>query len=120
MHRQRLRSFDRGDAVLHRLLYLLERVRVDLAHALARDAELAGEFRERDRVLGEPTRFEDAPLAIVEHGERRGKRLAAAVGLVARGKGNRLAASPVNPPVPPFGASAVPAKRPGWGGDAPW
>src|SRR5258706_3266359 len=76
MHRQRRRSFDRGDAVLHRLLYLLERVRVDLAHALARGAELVGEFRERDRVLGEPTRFEDSSLAIVEHGER----LAAVVG----------------------------------------
>jgi hypothetical protein len=33
----------------------------DLAHALARDAELVGEFRERDRV--EPTRFEDAGTA---------------------------------------------------------
>src|SRR5258707_9056973 len=90
LHRQGRRSFDRDDAVLHRLLHLLERVHVDLAHALARDAELVGEFRERDRVLGESTRFEDAPLAIVEHGERRGKRLAAVCGLVARGQGSLL------------------------------
>ena len=47
-------------------------------------------FRERDRVLGEPTRFEDASLAIVEHGECRGERLAAVVELVARGKRSLL------------------------------
>jgi hypothetical protein len=56
MHRQARRSFDRGDAILHRLLHLLERAYVDLAHAHARDAELVGEVRERDRVLGEPRR----------------------------------------------------------------
>src|SRR5258708_27232349 len=94
MHRQGRRSFDRGDAVLHRLLHLLERVHVDLAHALARDAELVGEFRERDRVLGEPTRFEDASLAIVEYGERRGKRLAAVGWLNPPGQGN-LSACPL-------------------------
>ena len=66
----RRQSFDRGDAVLHRLLHLLERAHVDLAHALARDAEFGGQIRKRDRVLGEPTRFEDTPLAIVEHGKR--------------------------------------------------
>src|SRR5713226_403570 len=83
LHRQGRRSFGRGDAVPHRLLHLLERVHVDLAHALARDAELVGKFRECDRLLGEPTRFKDPPLAIVEHGERRGERLAAVVELIA-------------------------------------
>ena len=34
------RLFLRGDAVLHRLLHLLEGAHLDLAHALARDAEL--------------------------------------------------------------------------------
>src|SRR5712671_3740595 len=68
-------------------------------------------FRERDRVLGEPTRFEDASLAIVEHGERRGKRLAAVVELVARGKGSLLARSLVSQPVQPFAGIAVRANR---------
>src|ERR1035438_6345036 len=70
MHRLGPRALHRGNAVLHRLLHLLEGAHVDLAHALARDAELLGEFRERDRVLGKPARLEDAPLAVVELGER--------------------------------------------------
>jgi hypothetical protein len=111
MHRQARRGFYRGDPILHRLLHLLKRAHVDLAHALARDAELVGEFRERDRVLGEPTRFEDAPLAIVEHGERRGERLAAVVELVARGKRGLLAGTLVNQPVQPFAGIAVRANR---------
>src|SRR5258707_8902258 len=111
LHRQGRRSFDRGDAVLHRLLHLLERAHGDLAHALSRDAELVGEFRERDRVFGEPTRFEDAPLAIVEHGERRGERLAAVVELVARGERSLLAGTLVNQPVQPFAGIAVRANR---------
>jgi hypothetical protein len=36
--------------------------------------------------IGEPTRFEDAPLALVEHGERTGQRLAAVIELLARGE----------------------------------
>src|SRR5258708_16670184 len=111
MHRQGRRSFDRDDAVLHRLLHLLERVDVDRAEALARDAELVARFRERDRLLAEPTRFEDASLAIVEYGERRGKRLAAVVELVARGKGSLLTGSLVNQPVQPFAGIAVRANR---------
>src|ERR1700730_9505068 len=101
-HLQSSRSIDRGDAVLHRFLHLLQRAHVDLAHALARDAKLVREFRERDWVLGEPTRFEDAPLAIVEHGERRGERLAAVAELVARGKRSLLAGPLVNQPVLPL------------------
>ena len=49
MHRQGRRAFHRGDAVLHRLLHLLEGAHLDLAHALERDAELLGKVRERDR-----------------------------------------------------------------------
>src|SRR5215469_17534221 len=95
----------------YRLLHLLERAHVYLAHALARDAELVGKLRERDRVIGEPTRFEDASLAIVEHGERRGKRLAAVVEFVARDKGSLLAGSLVDQPVQPFAGIAVRANR---------
>src|SRR5215470_9927660 len=82
-HLQRRCGAHRCDAVLHRVLHLLEGVHLDLAHALARDAEFLGQLRERDLFLGEPARLEDAPLARVEHGERTGQRLAAVVELLA-------------------------------------
>jgi hypothetical protein len=66
--RQRRRSFHHSDALLRRLLHLLEGTHAYLAHALARDAEL----------VGEPARLEDAPLPVVERGERRGEGLTAA------------------------------------------
>jgi hypothetical protein len=62
VRRQRRRSFHHCDAVLHRLLDLLEGTHAYLAHALARDAELVGKLLERDRFFGEPARLEDAPL----------------------------------------------------------
>jgi anti-sigma-K factor RskA len=46
--------------VLHRLLHLLEGAHLDLAHALARDAEFGRQFLERDRIVREPARLEDA------------------------------------------------------------
>ena len=73
----------RGDAVFDRALNLLERAHLDLAHALARDAELVREFLEGDRVFGEAARLEDAPFAVVEHGERFAQRLAPVVELLA-------------------------------------
>jgi len=73
--RHRRRVLHRGDAVFDRALHLLEGAHLDLAHAFARDAELVGQFLERDRVLGEAPRLEDAPFAVVEHGERFAKRL---------------------------------------------
>ncbi len=42
MQRQGRRSFDCGDALLDRLLHLLEGAHLELAHALARHAELVG------------------------------------------------------------------------------
>src|SRR5262249_59495517 len=90
-----------GDAVLHRFLHLLERTHVDLADALGRDAEFGGQVGKCGWVLREPTRFEDTPLAIVEHAERRGKRLAAGSGFLTPG-GRRLPAGRVlNPPSHP-------------------
>jgi hypothetical protein len=71
-------------------------------HALACDANSSASSAERDQLLGEPTRFEDAPLAIVEQGERQGERIAAVVELVARGKDSLLAGSLVNQSVQPF------------------
>src|SRR3979409_2012431 len=75
-HLQRRRGRHRRDAVLHCVLHLREGAHLDLAHALARDTEFLGQLHERDLFLGEPTRFEDAPLALVEHGERIGHALA--------------------------------------------
>src|SRR5712671_3329572 len=99
--RQRRRSFHHSDAVLHRLLHLLEGTRAYLAHALARDAKLVGELLERDRFVGEPARLEDAPLPVVEHGERRGEGLAAAA-LLACGECRLLVGMLVDQPVLPL------------------
>ena len=94
--------FDHGDAVLHCPLYLLERTRVDLADALGRDAEFGGQVGKCGRVLGEPTRFKDAPLAIIEHAEHRVEGLAAIVAFVTRGERSLLVSSFINQPVLPI------------------
>src|SRR5258705_7748977 len=99
--RQRRRSFHHSDAVLHRLLPLLEGTRAYLAHALARDAELVGELLERDRFFGEPACLEDAPLPVVERGERRGERLAAVFVLLPPREGRLLGPIVRLPPRPP-------------------
>ena len=91
-----------------RLLNLFEGARLDLPHALVRDAEFVGELLECDRLIGEAARFEDAPLAIIEHGECRGERLAAVVELVARGKRSFLAGTRVNQPIEPFAGFQAP------------
>src|SRR2546430_12566020 len=98
MRGDRRRGFHRCDAVLHRVLHLLERAHLDLAHALARDAEFFGELLERDRILGEPARLEDAPLAVVEHAQRLAERLAAVAGVLGLGR-HPLPA--LRAPVPP-------------------
>src|SRR5438034_4481777 len=104
MRRQRRRSFHQGDAVLHRLLHLLEGTHAYLAHALARDAERVGELLERDRFFGEPARLEDAPLPVVERRERRGEGLAAAAELLACGECRLLVGMLVDQPVVPLAA----------------
>src|SRR5215831_14477322 len=103
--------FDHGDAVLNCLLYLLERVHVDLADALGRDAEFGGQVGKCGRVLGEPTRFKDAPLAIIEHAEHRVEGLAAIVAFVTRGERSLLVSSFINQPVLPFAGIAFLADR---------
>src|SRR6516164_2688930 len=104
-------EFHHGDAVLHRLLHLLERTHAYLAHALARDAELVGKLVERDRFFGEPTRLEYAPLPVVERGERRGKRLVAVLELLARGECRLLVGLLVDQPVLPFAGITFLADR---------
>ena len=51
MHWHGRPSFDRGDPVFHRPLHLLEGAHLDLAHALARDAELGRQVLKRDRII---------------------------------------------------------------------
>src|SRR5258708_36889991 len=108
MRRQRRRSFHHCDAVLYRLLHLLEGTRAYLAHALARDAELVGELLERDRFFGEPACLEDAPLPVVERGERRGERLAAVFRPPPPRRGPAPAHLAPSPPAPPPAARALP------------
>ena len=102
MHPQGRPSFDRGDAVLERLLHLLEGAYLDLAHALARDAELRRQIRKRDRIIRQAARLEDAPLPIVEHGEGFGQGLAAVVRFLALGEPRLLVGDFVDQPVLPF------------------
>src|SRR5262245_23951446 len=83
VRRHRLRPLHGGHPVLHRILHLLEGAHFDLAHPLARDAELVGELLERDRVVGKPTGLKNPPLAVIEHAERLAQRLAAVVELLA-------------------------------------
>ena len=70
MRRQGRRSFHRREAVPHRFLHLLEGAHLDLARSLARDAELVGELREREPVLGQAPPLEDA-LTVLNERERR-------------------------------------------------
>src|SRR6516162_10285479 len=93
--------------VLHSVLHLRKSAYLDLAYALARDAEFLGQLHERDLFLGEPTRLEDAPLALVEHGERIGQRLAAVFELLARGQRRLLVRGFVHQPVLPLAGTAV-------------
>src|SRR5664280_2654052 len=69
MHRRRyrrrfLRLLQSSDTILHRLLHLLEGAHLDLTHALARDAEFGCQILERDRIVRQAARLEDAPLAL--------------------------------------------------------
>src|SRR3982074_2608157 len=104
-HLQR-RGRHRRDAVLHCVLHLLEGAYLDLAHALARDAEFLGQLHQRDLFLGEPARLEDAPLALVEHGERIGQRLVAVIDLPPRGERRLLVRGFVHQPVLPLAGLA--------------
>src|SRR5258708_18036711 len=101
-HLQRRRGPHRRDVVLHRVLHLLEGAHLDLAHALPAEAEFLRQLRERDLFLGEPARLEDAPLALVEHGERIGQRLAAVFPLPAPGARRLLVRGVFPPPRPPL------------------
>src|SRR5258708_18264030 len=93
-----LRDFQGRDTALHGLLQLLEGVHLDLAHALARNAELVRQLVERDRLVPQSARLEYATLSLVQYCQRVAQRL------VAGGAGP----SPPPPSVPPCRAAPPP------------
>src|SRR5262249_55633327 len=96
---------------MHRPLHLLEGAHLDLAHALARDAELHRQILERDRIVGELARLEDAPLALREHSERFVERFLAVLQLLVLGQPGFLVGFLVDEPILPFAGVAVVADR---------
>src|SRR5262249_13473411 len=109
MRWEKRRSFHHSDAVLHRLLHLLEGTHAYLVHARAADS--VGELMEGDRLFGESARLEDAPLPVVERGDRQGEGFAAAVELLACGECRLLVGMLVDQPVLPLAEIAVLADR---------
>src|SRR6516165_9047715 len=85
MHRLLCRRFDCGDTV-HDLLYLFEGTGLDLAHALARHTEFAGQLSKRHRVFGQATALENPSGARLERVKRNGERAATIVEFLARGE----------------------------------
>src|SRR5712671_7512121 len=104
-------GFHGGDVILHRLLNLLESAHFDLSHPLARDAELVGEFFQRDGIVRQPARLEDAPLALIEHGERLAERLMAIVRFLAFDQPRLLAGAVIDQPILPLARVAIFADR---------
>src|SRR5262249_21747984 len=99
---QRRRRLHVGDALDHRLLHLLDSADFDRTHALARHAELFRELLERDRLLGEAPRLEDAALAIVQDAESALQRRTAIVHFLVRDEGGLLVIALVNEPILPL------------------
>src|SRR5262245_33047662 len=94
--------FHGGDVILHRFLDLLEGPDLDLPDTLTRNTELVRELFERDRVVRQPSRLEDAPLALVEHVERLAKRLVAVIGFFTFDQPGLLAGGLIDQPILPF------------------
>src|SRR5262249_59602379 len=109
----RLRRWDLGPDYS---LYLVEGAHLDLAHALARDPELGGQVLERDRIIRQPPRLEDAALALIEHRERLAERLAAVVAFLARRPPVLLVGGPLHPPNLPLPRIALPPHHGALGG----
>src|SRR5690606_15328397 len=102
-----LRGLDAGETLLDGLLHLLEGADLDLAHALAGDAELAGEILERDRVVAQAACLEDAALALVEHAERLAQRREAVAALFLGHEVRLLVVAVVDQPVLPFAVAVL-------------
>src|SRR5262245_8490896 len=85
------RLLQRRHAILDGLLHLFEGAHLNLAHALARHAELGCKLLEGDRVISQSPGLEDAPLALIENVERGDERLVSIVALLALGENALLA-----------------------------
>src|ERR1700737_3383705 len=96
------RDFQGGDTALHGLLQLLEGAQLDLADALARNAELVRQLVKLDRLLRPSARLEYATLALAQYGQRVAQRLAAVVGLFALRQPGFLAGAVIDQPVLPL------------------
>src|SRR5262245_2938333 len=105
------RLLQRRHAVLDGLLHFFEGAHFNLAHALARHTELGCKLLERDRVVGQSSGLEYAPLALVEHVERRDQRLVPIVALLALGENALLARRLIDKPILPLAAFAIVAYR---------
>src|SRR5215471_19459040 len=105
MHRLPPRRFDCGDTV-HDLLYLFEGTDLDLAHALARHTEFAGQLSKRHRVFGQAPALENPSGARLERVKRNGERAATVIEFLARGEGLLLVRGVTHQPVLPFGGIA--------------
>src|ERR1700738_3117700 len=82
--------FHGGDAAAHRALHFLE-----------------GELLERYRIVGQSARLENAPLPVVEHGERFAQGFLAVVRFLALGEPGFLVRSVIDQPVLPLAAVPV-------------
>src|SRR6185369_7199860 len=91
-------------------LDLVEGTHLDLAHALAADAELLGQVLERGRLVLEAALRQDAPLARIEQLQRAVQQLLPAAEFLAFGQHRLLAVGLVDQPFLPF-AFAVHAHR---------
>src|SRR5215469_3441933 len=101
MHRLLYRRFDCGDMV-HDLLYLFEGPDLDLANALARHTEFAGQLSKRHRVFGQAPALENASGARLERVKRNEERAATVIEFFARGEGLLLVRGVTHQPVLPF------------------
>jgi len=70
MHRPVCWRFDCGDTVLDCRLHLFEGADLDLAYTLARHTKFVGQLSKRDRVVGQASALENAPLARVERAKQ--------------------------------------------------
>src|SRR5436853_3494072 len=103
--------FPCGNAISHRLLHFLEGTHLDLAHPLARDAELSRKLLERDRIIGQSPRLEDAPLALIENVECGNQSPVAIVAFLIFGEDALLARGVIDQPILPLAALAIIADR---------
>src|SRR5690606_21620463 len=72
-----LAALEVARATAHGLLHFLEGANLDLADALAADAEFPREFLQGHRILGQAACLEDAALAIIQDTHRVAQQLAA-------------------------------------------